>query len=152
MNPTKKGNKMPVTYKIDPKLGLLYYMALGHSPFAKLIETERIAFYDPKRLPNMKIIINTMNAEIDFSPKDIHEFIKFNQQLHKNHWVLEQTTVLTRNRFAEGLSDTLHFLAGDLPIKLKVFHILADAILWLDLSDHVKRIEEIETDLKAELE
>lgn len=63
-----------------------------------------------------------------------------------------KTALLSRNRFAEGFSDTYHFLAGDLPIKLKVFHILADAILWLDLSDHIKRIEEIETDLKAELE
>lgn len=143
---------MPVSYKIDPEMGLLYYMALGHSPFAKITETERIAFYDPKRLPNMKIIINTMDAEIDFSPKDIHELIKFNQQLHKNNWALEQTAVLTRSRFAEGLSDTIHFLVGDLPIKLKVFHTLADAAQWLDLSGHIKRIEEIQTDLNAELE
>ncbi|MBM4427331.1 MAG: hypothetical protein FJ031_08840 [Chloroflexi bacterium] len=143
---------MPIAYKIDPTLGLLYYMALGYCPIAKLTETERIAFYDPERLPNMKIIINTMNAEFDLSTKDLHEFIQFNQPLHKNHWALEQTAVLTRNRFAEGLSDTIHFLAGDLPIKLKIFHTLADAAQWLDLADHIERIEEIQAELKAELE
>jgi hypothetical protein len=143
---------MPITYKIDPTLGLLYYMTLGELPMAKLMEMERIAFHDPQRRPNMKIIINLLNAEVEFGVKDIHEFVKLNQQLDRKNWALEQTAILTRNRFAESISDTYQFLAGDLPIKLKAFPILADAAQWLGLSEHIKQIEEIQAELKAALE
>jgi hypothetical protein len=143
---------MTTSYKIVPELNLIYYRVSGLCKASDLLQVERKAFTDPLRRPGMKIIFDTLNAEIELEVKDIFDGVALNKQLKNTGWELEKTAVLSRSRTAETISDTFQLIADGLSIKLSIFRTLPDALQWLELQEYEKEIQDIQVSLIEEVQ
>ena len=70
---------MPVIYKIDTVLGLVFYKGFDAN-MAEMFLSEMEAAADPLRLPNTKILIDISETKLDISLADINEAINLNRQ------------------------------------------------------------------------
>jgi hypothetical protein len=134
---------MPINYIIEPTFNLLYYAGTGLCTGAELLQAERAAFQDARRVPGMKIIIDVLSAELDLDLQDLKNAVELNKQLTKEGHNLEMTAVITNNRFFETLGDAFRLLGFELPIKLGVFNTVKDALRWLELSEHEEQINKL---------
>jgi hypothetical protein len=142
---------MPITYEIDPELELLYYAGIGQIKTAEIILAEQAVAADPRRLPNMKIIVDLLQAEVDLDLRDIYEGIRLNQRRVEKGKVLEATAVISTSRFSQTFADTFRLLSDGLPIKFCIFTTLPDAVRWLELSEHEEKIQTIQKELRHQL-
>ncbi len=142
---------MAFAYKIDPALGLMFYVGLDTTG-AELFEAEKVASNSPLRQPSMKIIVDVTKGELDFDWSDIKKAYKLNRKRMEGGNQLEETAFITYNDFANTFGDVFRMLGEDMPLKLGIFSTLSDAIKWLDLSDKEAEIFEIHKELMRRLE
>ena len=115
---------------------------------SEFFQSERVAFHDPLRSPGMLIMIDAQFiSEIPFDIKDIRDLIRLNHELSEAKFELEKTAIITRSSFARVLETTILMLAEHLPLKLRIYNTLPDAIQWLGLQASEEEILQIEKDL-----
>ncbi len=134
---------MPVTYKIDPNLNLIYYAGFGLCSGGEFLSAERDAFNNPLRTPEMKIIIDIRFAELDLDLGDVRALIKLNRQLANEGRNLEKTAIFSKSSIFTTLGDAVRLMADDIPLKMGIFHNPNDALKWLDLPDAMERVSKI---------
>jgi hypothetical protein len=142
---------MPVVYKIEPELGLILYVMLGSVHFREILHAEQLASQDPLRQPNMKIVLDATNAEVDLDVSDLKDALEMNRRRSQVGAPLEPTALVTYSRFAQSLADIFSMLGDNLPLKLKVFSTLQDALNWLALQEHLPRVDALRAALLEEL-
>ena len=136
---------MSYTYEIDTELGLIFFMVAGEIPIKQLADLEQVTFNDPARRPKMKIIADMRLASLDVDMDSIKHFLSRNRDLNRTGWELEMTAVVTHNRMLVTLAEAYELMGIDLPLKLRIFGTLEDAVDWLQLSeakDHVLAIRQ----------
>ena len=136
---------MSYTYEIDTELGLIFFIVAGEIPIKQLADLEQVTFNDPARRPNMKIIADMRLASLDVDMDSIKHFLSRNRDLNRIGWELEMTAVVTHNRMLVTLAEAYELMGIDLPLKLRIFGTLEDAVDWLQLSeakDHVLAIRQ----------
>lgn len=142
---------MTVTYKIESNLNLIYYAGCGFCDSKEFLEAERIAFNDPLRARNMKVILDLRHAKLDVDLDDLRALIALNKQLLKEGHTLEQTAILSLNSYMTTLENLFHLMADNLPIKTGVFNQLKDALLWLELSYAEEQVNQLSNLILEEL-
>src|SRR5689334_12917894 len=113
---------MPIIYKIDPTINLLYYACFELCTGAEFFQIERAAFQDNLRHPPMKIIFDIQKAEVDVSLEDIREGIEYTRQLRARGLKPEKTAVVTKSKYTKTFSDFYRLLANDVPVNLMIFN------------------------------
>jgi hypothetical protein len=112
---------MPINFKIEPALNLLYYMGTGLCTASEFFSAERTAFQNAQRSPEMKIIVDIQFGEVDWDLQDLRAVIALNKKLIQESRKLEMTAVVTNNSFFQTLGEAFQLLADGIPIKLGVF-------------------------------
>ena len=136
---------MLFSYEIDAELGLIIFIMTGDITLNQLADLEQVTFNDPARRPNMKIIADMRLASLDVDMDSIKHFLSRNRDLNRIGWELEMTAVVTHNRMLVTLAEAYELMGIDLPLKLRIFGTLEDAVDWLQLSeakDHVLAIRQ----------
>ena len=136
---------MLFSYEIDAELGLIIFIMTGDITLNQLVDLEQATFNDPARRPNMKIIADMRLASLDVDMDSIKHFLSRNRDLNRTGWELEMTAVVTHNRMLVTLAEAYELMGIDLPLKLRIFGTLEDAVDWLQLSeakDHVLAIRQ----------
>lgn len=141
---------MAFTFKVDPALGLIFYVGLNATG-TEILEAEKAASNSPLRQPNMKIIVDITQGGLDFEWSDIKKVYRMNRNRLENGNKLEATAVITYNNFANTFGDIFRMVGEGIPINLGMFSTLPDAIKWLDLSDKEAEILEIQKELMRKL-
>jgi hypothetical protein len=142
---------MPLGYRIDPELGLIYYAGAGTVQGQEMLQVELAVSRDPMRKPSMKIIADFTGIDLDYGIDDLRALLRMNRTRVHNGSELEPTAFISHSRVAGIAAETLRFLGDDLPLKFSVFTTLPDALKWLGLADSKDRITEIEQELKQTL-
>lgn len=138
---------MPANYRIAPSLNLIVCVIHGYCTIPELLQMEREVFQDPLRHPNMKVLVDGFQSDLEIELTEIHALIKSRKDLNEGGWEMEPTLLLTHNRILETFSRTYELLAYDVPLKLKIAHDLADGLRWLELIEQKARIAEILAEL-----
>jgi hypothetical protein len=138
---------MPIIYKIDPALNLLYYACFGLCTGADFFQIERQAFQDKLRHPKMRIVFDIQNAEVDIDLEDIRNGIEYNRQLTETGYELEKTAVISKSKYGKTFSDFYHLFAEKVPIKFGVFNTILEAASWLEMPDSIEQILKISDSL-----
>jgi hypothetical protein len=141
---------MPVLYKIDPNLKLIYYAGFGLCSGGELLNAERVAFNDPMRIPEMKIIIDIRYAELDLDLQSIRTLIALNRQLVKGGHEPEKTAVISKNSFLNTFAEAFRLLGDGIPLKLSVFDHPKDSLQWLEIIDRDDQVLKIGQSLLEE--
>ena len=134
---------MPIFYKIDPDLNLVYYACFGLCTGADFFQAEKQAFQDQLRREKMNIIFDIQNAEVDVELKDIQDGIAYNRQLTEKGYELEKTAVISKSKYAKTFGKFYHLLANKVPVKLGIFHTLQETASWLEMPDSTEQILQI---------
>ena len=127
---------MPICYKIDPQINLIFLMARGHCTASELFSFDAETWNHPLRKSNMRIMINLLDCDLDVDMKGIKNAISRNRELNSTGWELEKTAIVTHSFLLETFSKTYELMANDLPVKIKVFHSVDASLGWLDLYQH----------------
>lgn len=141
---------MPVSSFIESDLSLLYVMVAGYCTIPELLEHEKMVSRDPARRPNMKIVFDIFNADLDVDLNGIKAGVAYIHTVGRSGWELEPTAILTHNRVLETLNQSFELMAHEVVVRNKVFCSLTEALTWLGLSDHRRRVEEIRAQLLRE--
>lgn len=142
---------MPVTYRLVPEIELLMYIGVGACTVEELMRAEEQSARDPLRQPQMKILIDVFEANIEFDLSHLPGLISVNRARIDRGYSPEPTAALTRHRFAVVLSQTIHFLTDGLGLKMSSFYTLPDALHWLELEAHTAEIGKLQEAMRAEL-
>lgn len=142
--------KMTILFRIDPEINIVYYAGFGLCTGQELLKVEREAFQHELRRPRMKILLDMERARLDFEVSDIYQIVAMNKELASTGYELEQTAVVSHNLFISTIGEIGLLLAGDLPIQLRVFTILPDALAWLEMSEAQAQIIEIRSSLERD--
>lgn len=142
---------MPLQYKIDAELGLIYYAGIGSITGSEMLRAEQMTAQDPQRQPSMKIIIDLSSADLDIAMNEFYEGIVMNRKRMEKGNDPESTAIVSRSRFAPILADAFRLLGKGLPLKFGVFTTLPDAVAWLELDGQAERIFQIQNELKDAL-
>lgn len=134
---------MTTIYKINPKLNLIYYAGFGLCTSSEFLLLEREAFKDPLRVQNMKIILDLRYTEVDVDLDDLRTLANLNRQLIKDGRTPEKTAIISINTFMSTLEGIYNLFADDIPVQVRVFNQLKDALKWLGLSDAEEQIDQI---------
>lgn len=134
---------MATIYTIDPSLNFIYYAGFGPCTSSEFLQLERQAFNDPLRVRNMKIILDLRYTELDVNLDDLRTLADLNRQLVQNGYDPEKTAVISINTFMNTLENIYKLFTEDLPVQIRVFNQLKDALRWLELSAAEKQIEQI---------
>ena len=113
---------MPICYKIDPQINLIFLMARGHCTASELFSFDAETWNHPLRKSNMRIMINLLDCDLDVDMKGIKNAISRNRELNSTGWELEKTAIVTHSFLLETFSKTYELMANDLPVKITVFH------------------------------
>lgn len=141
------GKKMTVLYKIEPKLKLVYYAGFGLCTSTELLQVERLAFKDPLRSREMKIILDVRYAELDVDIEDMRTMIEITRELIRDGHKPEKAAVISFNKYINILEETYQLLAEGLPLQTSIFNQLKDAVKWLELSHAEEEIDKISASL-----
>ena len=91
----------------------------------------------------MKIILDLRYTELDVNLDDLRTLADLNRQLVQNGYDPEKTAVISINTFMNTLENIYKLFTEDLPVQIRVFNQLKDALRWLELSAAEKQIEQI---------
>ena len=138
---------MPIIHKIDPEHGLLYILLHGRVAMADVVTYEKLLLDDPLRQPNLKILADLLLADMEVDLDSLKKISARHRSLHESGWKMEQTAVLTNNRMLELLGDAYELMSFGVPVHFKIFSVLHDAILWLELRQSQEQIKSIRQQL-----
>lgn len=141
---------MAVIYKIEAGLALIYYIGIGLCTSAELLQIERMAYKDPQRTKEMKIILDLRRAELDINLDDMRSLADTIKQRMADGFNPEKTAIISTNPFVNTLERILLLVADGTPLKTGVFNQLRDALVWLELSSWEEDVQKISETLLAE--
>ena len=139
---------MPVAYRIEPELGIIYYLCIGQTSSTEILKAEAKTSRDPLRQRDMKIILDFSYGSIDVLPSSLRDVVKLNQDRMASGLQPEMTALITPSRFGAIFADTLELAAKGIPLKFRVYTTLPDAIRWLGLDEHAERILALQQTLR----
>lgn len=131
---------MPAAYKIDPEIGLIFYLVTGPGTVLEVMQVEERSRHDPARRTDMGILVDLTEADISLSLDDMKSILGMNRKRIAEEGVLMTTAVIGRSKFMKVMADTLRMLGDSLPLKLEVFTVLPDAVGWLGKMEHMEKI------------
>ncbi len=142
---------MPVLYRIDPSLNLLYYAAFGTCTGVDFFQAERSAFQHELQSLGMQVIVDVRTAEVDFGTRDIRQAIALIKERRQQNYKFEKTAVLSLSSFAETFVKA-YGVMSDSVVEIQIFRSTEEAVKWLGLSDFSAQILQIENSLNAEFQ
>ena len=134
---------MSIIYKIEPELGIIYYLFYSQCTSAGMLETMRETFRHPLRQARLNVIVDLLQAEMEVDLEDVRKSILLNGDQEQTGRGINQVAVLTQNRVLEIFSQTYELMSAKLPIKVKPFLNLQDSLPWLELTEHEERLSVI---------
>ena len=143
---------MPVLYRIDPSLNLIYYAAFGICTGMDFFQAERSAFQHELSRAEMQVIIDVSTAkEVDFGLLDIRQAIAFMKERKLQNYKFEKTAVISLSSFAETFVKA-YGLLSEAAIEIVVFRSMEEAVKWLGLSESIAQILQIKNSLYDEFQ
>ena len=143
---------MPVLYRIDPSLKLIYYAAFGICTGVDFLQAEQSAFQHELRRAEMQFIIDVSTAqEVDFGFQDISRAIAFMKERKLQNHKFERTAVISLSSFAETFVKA-YGLMSESAVELGVFQSMEEAVKWLGLSESIARVLQIKNSLADEFQ
>jgi len=141
---------MPVLYKIDPTIKLIYYAGFGLCSGSEFLSAERSTFNDPMRVPEMKIILDVRYAELNVELQEIRALLSLNRQLVKNGHQPEKTAIISMNNFLNTSAEAFRLMGDGIPLQLSIFNYPRDALKWLGLKEGEDQVLQISQSLLQE--
>ena len=126
---------MPVTYDINPELGLVIYFCTGTITAVEFYKTGDLAGLDARFRDKMKIILDCFQADFDISVSDLHLAIAKNKELKQKGLELGQIAILTRSTSLNFLGEAFRLMSSDAPSNFSIFNNRPDVLYWLEIPE-----------------
>ncbi len=146
-------NPLNLVYTIEPSIALFYNVLFGAIDVRHLIEFEPSLSSDPLRHPGMKIIIDlTLVTALNYDTADFKRQIDMNQRVMDAGRTLEPTAIIGRDDYDVTFGDIVESIASAaVPLNMRVFLTLREAVEWLDLADKYDEIAKIQHTLRLQV-
>jgi hypothetical protein len=128
---------LPASFKILPKLDLLYFFGYGHCTFDDLFSAGEKADQDPFRKGRMFKLVDLLNVtELDIDIRKLSKHIRHIERHAFSSLGPEPTVIVSRNKIFYAIPGLYKTLAGDIPLNHFVCSTMTEAIDWLGLEDN----------------
>lgn len=137
-------------HKIEPSLGLVYGLIFDHFRPQDILLINEVMWQDPLRRPGMRIIIDiSLVTEMEYDSTTMQDQIEMNRQFMAQGHELERTALIVRNDFDITFSKIIETRAKvDVPVVMKAFMTLPEAVDWLGLSEAYNQVAAIQQELQ----
>ena len=143
---------MPVLYRIDPSLKLIYSAAFGICTGVDFFQAERRAFQHELSRAEMQVIIDVSTAkEVDFGLQDISQAIALMKERKLQNHKFEKTAVISLGSFAEMFVKA-YGLLSEAAVEIVVFRSMEEAVKCLGLSESIAQVLQIKNSLADEFQ